>query len=134
MASETQRVAELQGLLEGVGLPASRQELLDYLSAQRGGYRFRSDVEGLPDREFRSLDEVAETLVSVQPAGRDGPGALPREESDLPPGGSDYVTPHPVSGAARHDAPPGNPPQKAIEQQTQTQNAQKERQDTLLGG
>jgi hypothetical protein len=33
----------------------------------------------------------------------------------------------------RHDAPPENPPQKAIEQQTKTQNAQKERQDKLLG-
>lgn len=133
MANETQRVAELQGLLEGVPLPASRQALLDYLAAQSGGYRFRADLERLPDREFRSLDEVAETLVSVQPAAGGRPVALPREESDLPPGGSDYVTPHPVSGAVRDDAPPGNPPQKAIEQQTQTQNAQKERQDTLLG-
>jgi hypothetical protein len=40
---------------------------------------------------------------------------------------------NPTSGEVRHDPPPGNPPQKAIEQQTKTQNEQKERQDKLLG-
>ena len=132
MGTETQRAAELQGLLEGVALPASRQELVDYASAQTGGHRFRRELERLPDREFRSLDEVAEALVPVQPVG-DGQVPEPRAESDLPPGGADYVTPRPTSGAVRSDAPAENPPQQAIEQQTKRQNAQKERQEKLLG-
>ena len=132
MATETQRAAELQGLLEGIALPASRQELLDYALGQSGGHRFRPDLERLPDQEFRSLDDVAEALVAVQPSAKDR-AAEPREESGLPPGGADYVTPHPASGSVRDDAPPGNPPQKAIETQTQTQNGQKERQEKLLG-
>jgi hypothetical protein len=127
-----QRAAELQALLEGVSLPASRQELIDYVSGQPGGPAFRADLERLPDREYGAVDEVAEALAPVQPTAAYEPPE-PHEESDLPPGGGDYVTAEPVSGAVRHDAPPGNPPQSAIEQQTQTQNAQKERQDKLLG-
>ena len=59
--------------------------------------------------------------------------AVPREESDLPPGGENYVQPHPEPGAVRHDAPPGNPPQKALEKQSQAQNEQLERQKEKLG-
>jgi hypothetical protein len=132
VGSETQRAAELQGLLEGIALPASRQELIDYAAGQSGGYRFRRELERLPDREFRSLDEVADALVPVQPLG-DGGAPEPRAESDLPPGGADYVTPRPSSGAVRSDAPAENPPEQAIEQQTKTQNAQKEHQEKLLG-
>jgi hypothetical protein len=127
-----QRAAELQALLEGVPLPASRQQLVDYVSGQPGGPAFRADLEDLPDREYRSLPDVAEALAPVQPASAYEPPE-PHEESDLPPGGDDYVTVAPVPGAVRHDAPPGNPPQDAIQQQTETQNAQKERQDKLLG-
>jgi Protein of unknown function (DUF2795) len=128
-----QRATELQSLLEGVSLPASRRELLDYLSTQPAGFAFRADLERLPDRDYRSLDDVGEALVPVQPHSDHG-GPEPNEESDLPPGGPDYVSPDPVPGAVRQDAPPGNPPQDAIEQQTEAQNAQKERQDKLLGG
>jgi hypothetical protein len=127
-----QRAAELQALLEGVALPASRQGLVDYVSGQPGGSAYRADLEGLPDREYRSLPEVAEALAPVQPASEYEPPE-PREESDQPPGGDGYVTADPVSGAVRNDAPPGNPPQSAIEQQSERQNAQKERQDKLLG-
>jgi Protein of unknown function (DUF2795) len=127
-----QRAAELQALLEGVALPASRQELIDYVSRQPGGSAFRADLEGLPDDEYESLTDVNEALVRVQPAAAYEPPD-PHEESDRPPGGDDYVTAGAVSGAVRDDAPPGNPPQSAIEQQTERQNAQKERQDQLLG-
>ena len=128
-----QRAAELQALLEGVALPASRQDLVDYVSGQPGGSAYRADLEGLPDREYRSLPEVAEALAPVQPASPYEP-AKPREESDQPPGGDAYVTVDPVSGAVRNDAPPGNPPKSAIEQQSERQNAQKARQDKFLGG
>ena len=52
----------------------------------------------------------------------------PHEESDLPPGGDDYLNPDPEPGEVRHDAPPDDPPQKALEEQSKTQKRQQERQ------
>jgi hypothetical protein len=123
-------VTALQVLLEGVPLPASKSELIRYAREQDGG-RAVSLLERLPDREYRRLDEVGEELAPVQPSSQEKP-ELPREESDLPPGGDAYIVAHPNPGKVRHDAPPGNPPQKAIEQQTKTQQAQKERQEKML--
>lgn len=57
-----------------------------------------------------------------------GDAQTPHEESGLPPGGDDYVNPDPQPGAVRDDAPADNPPQKALEQQTETQKRQQERQ------
>ena len=68
MAVDTQRTAELQVLLEGVALPASRQELLDYAGQQPGGQEFLADLRTLPDREYARLDEVGEELFPVQPS------------------------------------------------------------------
>ena len=124
-------VAALQVLLEGVRLPASRDELMRYARAQDGERRVVSLLERLPDREYSRLDEVGEALAPVQPSS-EKKAELPREESDLPPGGGDYVNAHPNPVKVREDAPPSNPPQKAIEQQTKTQNAQKERQEKML--
>jgi Protein of unknown function (DUF2795) len=126
------QVATLQALLEGVDLPASKEELIRYarLTDSAG---LATLLERLPDRAYERIDEVAEILAPVQPhPANDTP--LPHEESDRPPGGEDYVNAHPTPGRVRLDAPPDNPPQKAIEQQTKTQNAQKERQEKLLGG
>src|SRR5919204_6882474 len=108
-------LATLQVLLEGVPLPASKDELIRYAREQDGG-RAVSLLERLPDREYRRLDEVGEALAPVQPS-PDEKTELPREESGLPPGGDDYVAAHPNPGKVRHDAPPGNPPKKAIEEQ-----------------
>jgi hypothetical protein len=128
VSDDTQRAAELQVLLEGVALPATRQELVDYALRQDDGAAFRPDLERLPDREYRAIDEVGEELVRVQPAASSSP-PLPREESGQPPGGDAYTDPNAEPGAVRHDAPPDNPPQKAIDQQTQTQETQKQRQE-----
>jgi hypothetical protein len=126
-------VATLQVLLEGVPLPAEKSELIAYARAQDGDSGAATELlELLPDREYKSLDEVGEALAPVQPAAGDE-AELPRAESDLPPGGDDYVDPSPVPGGVRHDAPPDNPPQKAIEEQAKTQNEQKERQEKHLG-
>ena len=127
----TQRAAEIQVLLEGVPLPATKAELVDY--ARREDPDSAHLLEALPDREYRSLDEVGETLAPVQPSRSQPQAAVPREESDLPPGGDDYVAPHPEPGAVRHDAPPENPPQNAVEQQSKAQNEQLERQKEKLG-
>ena len=126
---DTQRAAELQVVLEGVPLPASRQELVDYASRQSDGARFSGDLRSLPDREYRSLDEIGEELVHVQPAPPRGLHALPREESGLPPGGDDYTNAAPDPGAVRPDWPEDNPPQKVIEHQSEQQKTQKQRQE-----
>ena len=68
-------VAELQVLLEGVPLPASRQELLDRARREGAGPAELALLEGLPDREYSSLDEVGH----------------PKLESGEPPGGSAYT-------------------------------------------
>jgi uncharacterized protein DUF2795 len=128
---DTQRAAELQVLLEGVPLPARRGELLAYARSQDAGAA--DELASLPDREYRSLDEVGEALAPVQPPRSQPEAVVPHEESDAPPGGDDYVRPHPEPGAVRPDAPPDNPPQKALEQQTKTQNEQLERQQEKLG-
>jgi hypothetical protein len=126
-------VARLQSLLEGVDLPADKRRLIRYALEQDDGGSAARLLERLPEREYRSLDEVGEALAPVQPSSSPQ-SALPREESDLPPGGDDYVNPQPEPGAVRHDAPPDNPPDKAIEKQSKTQKEQKQRQDEKLGG
>jgi hypothetical protein len=126
------RAAEVQTVLEGVPLPATKQVLVEY--ARRHDEAAARELESLTDREYRSLDEVGEALRPVQPEGHREAAALPREESDAPPGGADYVDPRPKPGAVRHDAPPWNPPEKALEQQTKTQKEQQQRQEEELPG
>jgi hypothetical protein len=100
----TRQVAELQVLLEGIPLPASKQELLDYALLERGGH-LTSLLERLPDREFRSLDEVGEQLLHVQPE-RPQPGPNePTAESGEPPGGLAYTDASAEPGAVRERGP-----------------------------
>jgi hypothetical protein len=123
---DTQRAAEIQAVLEGIPLPASRAQLLDYARAQDAGVA--RELEGLPDEEFDRLDAVGELLTLVPTAPKEG-ARLPLPESGKPPGGPDYLTPFPSdTGEVRHDAPRQNPPQKAIEQASQLQKKQKAEQ------
>jgi len=124
-----QEAAELQVLLEGVELPAQKRRLIAYARQEDPDAAQR--LQQLPDGEYRSLDEVGEALTKVQPTPLPDEAQTPHEESDLPPGGDDYLNPHPQSGAVRHDAPPDNPPQKALEEQTKSQKRQQERQKQL---
>jgi hypothetical protein len=128
---DTRLAAELQVLLEGVPLPAHKRELVEYARGQDGDAA--RHLESIPDREYRSLDEVGEALAPVQPSRSQPQAAVPREESDAPPGGESYVEPDPEPGAVRHDAPPDNRPQKTLEQQSQAQKDQLERQQEKLG-
>ena len=84
-------VAELQVLLEGVPLPASRQELLDRARREGAGPAELALLEGLPDREYSSLDEVGEALLPVQPAREPEELGHPKPESGEPPSGSAYT-------------------------------------------
>jgi hypothetical protein len=102
----TRDVAELQVLLEGVPLPARKHELVEYARRQEDG-GVASLLERLPDREYGSLDEVGEELLHVQPDWAQPDPHRPREESDLPPGGSAYTDPAAEPGAVRERGPHG---------------------------
>jgi hypothetical protein len=124
-----QESAELQALLEGVSLPASKRELVAY--ARSEDEEVARTLRSLPEREYRSLDEVGEALMPVQPSWPQPHAEIPHEVSDAPPGGDAYTDPRPESGRVRPDAPPDNPPQKAIEKQGKTRDRQQERQRKL---
>ena len=91
-------------VLEGVPLPASKQELFDYALLERGGH-LTPLLERLPDREFRSLDEVAEELLHVQPDSPQQHPQQPKAESGEPPGGSAYTDASAEPGAVRERRP-----------------------------
>ncbi len=114
---DAQRVAEIQVVLEGVKLPATRGELVRY--ADKVDPQAARDLERIPDREYERIDDVAEELLPTQPVRADEE-TPPRPESGQPPGGDDYVRPFPESGEVRPDAPPDNPPQKGIEKAAET--------------
>jgi hypothetical protein len=124
-----QRAAELQVVLEGVPLPAKKNELIDYARTQDESAA--ADLQKLPDREYSSLDDVGEALAPVQPESPRSDPQKPRDESGQPPGGDSYTDPSPEPGAVRPSAPASNPPEKALEQQTKTQKQQQEKQKQL---
>jgi len=98
-----QRAAEIQVLLEGIRLPATRDELIAY--AGRYDTADTAELRALPDQSYARIDEVGEALLSVQPTPREVP-RLPRPESGLPPGGGSYVLreQQPGAGGDRADA------------------------------
>jgi hypothetical protein len=97
------RVAELQIVLEGVPLPATKAELVRHVRAEDP--TLADLVEALPDGEYRSIDEVAETLEPVQPARPREQPAEPKPESGLPPGGEAYTDASAESGWVRERGP-----------------------------
>jgi Protein of unknown function (DUF2795) len=99
------RVVELQVVLEGVPLPAGKQELVDYARRERAEPGLVPLLEALPEREYGSIDEVAETLHPVQPVRSPGGPDEPKPESGLPPGGKAYTDPSPEPGAVRERGP-----------------------------
>ncbi len=122
-----QRATFVQSVLEGVPLPATRRQLLEYARAQDPS--ILDDLSGLPDAEFDRLDAVGRLLTMRPSAPKPPEHGLPKPESGKPPGGDDYLTPHPRdTGLVRHDAPRTNPPQRAIEKASETQKKQKAEQ------
>ena len=87
----TQVAAAVQSLLEGVPLPATRSELIEYARRQPGGEAFARELERIPEREYRALDEVGEALAPVQPQWRREQPEAPEPESGEPPGGDAYT-------------------------------------------
>ena len=100
---ELMDVVVLQTLLEGVDLPAEKDELIRYASREGATPTQLGLLQRLPEGEFATLDGVAEELRGVQPAREREVPHTPREESGRPPGGDDYTEPRPESGAVRRD-------------------------------
>ena len=123
---DLQRSAEIQVVLEGIPLPASRDQLVRYASRYDG--EAARTLASIPDREYGRIDEVGEALAAtgVVTVERD---PLPQPESGKPPGGDDYLRPNPQPGAVRHDAPPDNPPQKAIRRASKALKRQQAEQE-----
>ncbi|HSB39545.1 MAG TPA: DUF2795 domain-containing protein [Gaiellaceae bacterium] len=95
------RVAEIQVLLEGVPLPAGKAELLEHARREHGDAASLALLETLPEREYRTIDEVGETLHPVQPSSPKPQLHEPSPESALPPGGDAYTDPSAGAGAVR---------------------------------
>ncbi len=95
------RAVEIQVLLEGVPLPATKDKLLEYARGESSDSALVVLLEALPEREYRSLDEVGEALHPVQP---NRPSSRPREpkpDSGEPPGREAYINPSAEPGAVR---------------------------------
>jgi len=97
----SQRAAEIQVVLEGVRLPATRGELIAY--ARRWDPVAASELEVIPDRAYDRIDEVGEALLRVQPVA-ESEVRLPRSESGLPSGGDSYVLGQQEAGAGGNGA------------------------------
>jgi hypothetical protein len=95
------RAAEIQVLLEGVPLPATKDELLRYARGESADAATLALLEALPGREYSSLDAVGEALHPVQPISPTPQPHEPKPESDLPPGGEAYTDPSAEPGAVR---------------------------------
>jgi hypothetical protein len=121
-----QRSAELQVLLEGVPLPATRNELLAYARAQDAGAA--ALLERLPEGKYDRLDAVGDALVD-RPQAPQAPPLPPRPESGKPPGGTAYLDAGEDSGRVRPSAPRTHPPSQTIEEQSALQKKQQARQE-----
>jgi hypothetical protein len=88
---DASRAAELQVLLEGVPLPAEKATLLAYAVQQHAEPVFIDALRTLPERQYVSIDDVAEELLHVHPPPQSAEPPPPREESSGPPGGDAYT-------------------------------------------
>jgi hypothetical protein len=125
----TQQTAWLEALLEGVSLPADKQELVEYARGQQDGAEGVRLLEQLPEREYESLDDVGEALAPVQPSADVVEAPLARDESGEPPGGEAYVDPGAEPGAVRDDAPRDYPAEKQIEKASELLKQQQEQRE-----
>ncbi len=96
----------VQTVLEGVALPAAKAQLVAYARAQ-GDEEAVHALQSVPDREYRSLDDVGEELAPVQPDRGDGQVGVPRAESGRPPGGDAYTELDPETGRVREGTSTG---------------------------
>jgi len=126
---DLRRAAEIQVVLEGVDLPASRDELVRYAAVYDPSAA--AELERIPDRLYERLDDVGEELVPTQPR-RAREATLPRPESGDVPGRADYVRAHPESGEVRSAGPDRTPAHEVIERQSKLLQQQQARRTRSL--
>lgn len=80
--------ASLEAVLEGVPLPATKQDLIKHVRADAGP-KMADRLKPLSAQRYSSIDAVGEQLQPVQPTWR-RTRRQPLPESDLPPGGAGY--------------------------------------------
>jgi hypothetical protein len=95
------RLAEIQVLLEGVALPAAKEDLVRYAREETADGALVALLEALPEREYRSLDQVGEALHPVQPSRPGSQPLEPKPESGEPPGREAYTDASAEPGAVR---------------------------------
>src|SRR4051812_25338477 len=83
--------AQVEALLVGVRLPASKDELVRYARAQPAGDRAAARLQSIPDRRYTAIQDAGEELEPVQPERRTQRIEPPKPESGRPPGGPAYV-------------------------------------------
>src|SRR2546423_5519928 len=93
--------AQLKTLLVGIGLPAEKPALLEYAVQQHAEPQLIDTLQSLPEKEYASLDEVAEALVHVQRRHTPVTPPAPREKSGQPPGADAYTDPDPDPDTGR---------------------------------
>ena len=86
------QAARIEALLRGVPLPAGKEELIEYAAGQQAAPDALGALMGLPERDYRSLDEVGEELARVQPARPRPEHKVPEAESGSVPGGEAYTS------------------------------------------
>jgi hypothetical protein len=125
---DAQRANEIQALLEGVALPATRASLVEYAAAEdeAAAEELR---RCLPDQEFDRIDAVGDVLLAHVGAPH-APGKLPKPESGEPPGGDAYVDANAEPGAVRPSAPWTTPAADVVDQQSQTVKKQQSKSES----
>jgi hypothetical protein len=98
-----QLAAVAQVVLEGVPLPAEKQELLDYAERQSAPPEVRAALAALPKRSYEYLDEVGEEIAAAQPSFSPPRVQRPSAESGAPPGGAAYVDASAEPGSIRDE-------------------------------
>jgi Protein of unknown function (DUF2795) len=93
--------ALIQAVLEGVPLPASRDELLEYAWRQEVTGDVVRLLERIEDREYDRLDAVGEEIARAQPGNEPPSTHRPAVESDDVPGGEAYTDPKAEPGTIR---------------------------------
>jgi hypothetical protein len=85
--------AQIEAILEGVPLPATKQLLVHYAKREGDGElarRLKRELDVLAKKRFGMIDEVGEALAPVQPS-RTRMRRMPKPESGPPPGGHAYA-------------------------------------------
>jgi len=98
-----QLAAIVQRWLEGVPLPAHGPELVDYARRASAPADVVTAIAGVPDVEYRRLDDVGRAIFDPGPAARAPEVRAPADESGLYPGREAYLDTTAEPGSIRDE-------------------------------